>query len=81
MTLIAARMLRDGQQGVIPRERLDALSMPVAVLWGREDRMVPVSQSEGLPEHFTIRVLDEAGHMLPDEEPAAVVDFIEKNMG
>ncbi len=80
LVLIAARMLREGQQGTIPRERLKELSMPVAVLWGRYDNMVPVSQAVGLPEHFRVTILDGVGHMLADEQPSTVIDFIERNI-
>lgn len=78
---IAGRMTRDGRQGVIPRDGLAALGMPVKVLWGTEDCVMPVSHTNGLPGHFGVHLFSDAGHMLCDEIPEAVTGLIRENIG
>ncbi|TIP61672.1 MAG: alpha/beta fold hydrolase, partial [Mesorhizobium sp.] len=60
---MAAAMTRDDRQGVIPRAQLDALDMPVMVVWGAEDPLLPVGQAEALPSHFHLHHVLDAGHM------------------
>lgn len=69
---IAAAITRDDRQGAIPHEALAGLAMPVAVLWGTDDPVLPFTQSDNLPAHFRRHALEGAGHMLVDEAPAAV---------
>ncbi len=73
---IASTILAGDGQGVIDRARLDALAMPVSVLWGKEDRMMPLEQLENAPEKFHRTALAAVGHMLVDEAPETVARFI-----
>lgn len=77
---IARRITRDDRQGVIPTDMLDALSMPVLVLWGTGDPVLPASQAERLPARFSVRLLPGAGHMLIEEAADAVVAAIRSNI-
>ncbi|CAH2404464.1 hypothetical protein MES5069_420048 [Mesorhizobium escarrei] len=43
--------------------------MPVMVVWGTDDAVLPFSQAEGLPAHFHLHHLLQAGHMLVEEAP------------
>ncbi|QPC85323.1 alpha/beta fold hydrolase [Mesorhizobium sp. NBSH29] len=76
LVAMAAAITRDERQGVIPRDRLARLNMPVAVLWGRLDAVLPVHHSDDLPPAFARHVIAGAGHMLPEEEPAFVADIL-----
>ncbi|WP_421916581.1 alpha/beta fold hydrolase [Mesorhizobium sp.] len=76
---IAAAMTRDDRQGVIPREWLEALSMPVMVAWGSDDTVLPVTQADDLPAHFHLHHVLEAGHMLVEEAPELVAQIIRRN--
>lgn len=78
LAMIAGRMTRNGLQGVIARETLGALAMPVTVVWGEQDCLLPVGHSKGLPPHFHIHVLPECGHMLVEEAPEAVVALLRR---
>lgn len=77
---IAAAMTRDDRQGVIPREWLEALNMPVMVAWGTDDTVLPVTQADDLPEYFHLHHVLEAGHMLVEEAPDLVAEIIRRNM-
>ncbi|RUU03045.1 alpha/beta fold hydrolase [Mesorhizobium sp. USDA-HM6] len=76
---IAAAMTRDDRQGVIPSERLETLSMPVMVVWGTDDPVLPVYQAEGLPPHFHLHHVLEAGHMLVEEAPDLIAEVVRRN--
>lgn len=71
---------RDSKQGEIPRATLATLSMPVTVVWGTVDPMLPYSQSENLPAAFELVTLPGAGHMLPVEARKAVTAAIRKTV-
>lgn len=75
---IAALITRDGRQGVIPAEGVQALTMPVAVLWGALDSVLPISQMDAMPAHWTKITLARAGHMLAEECPDEVAELIAK---
>jgi Predicted hydrolases or acyltransferases (alpha/beta hydrolase superfamily) len=77
---IAAVMTRDERQGVIPREQLDTLNMPVMVVWGTDDPVLPVTQADSLPAHFHIHHVLDAGHMLVEEVPGVVTQALRRNM-
>jgi pimeloyl-ACP methyl ester carboxylesterase len=64
---IWAAITKGGRQGEIPRESLAGLVMPVTVVWGTDDPVLPFSQTNGLPENLALQVVPGAGHMLPIE--------------
>ncbi|MDX8496335.1 alpha/beta fold hydrolase [Mesorhizobium sp. VK22B] len=76
----AAVMTKDDRQGVIPREQLAALKMAVLVVWGTDDPVLPVHQAEGLPSHFHLHHVLEAGHMLVEEAPDLIAEAVRRNM-
>jgi pyruvate dehydrogenase E2 component (dihydrolipoamide acetyltransferase) len=75
----AAVMTRDDRQGMIPREQLDRLHMPVMVVWGTEDPVLPVSQTESLPSGFHLHHVLGAGHMLADEAADLIAEVVRRN--
>jgi pyruvate dehydrogenase E2 component (dihydrolipoamide acetyltransferase) len=77
---IAAAITRDDRQGVIPREMLASLGMPVTVAWGTDDPVLPVSQADGLPPAFLVRRIPGAGHMLVSEAPDLIIELIRANL-
>lgn len=77
---IGAAMVRDGRQGQIPREALAGLTMPVRILWGTIDNVLPAHQTRDLPPNFELRLLDGVGHMLPQEAPAEIIACVEASV-
>ena len=78
---IVAESFAGGRQALELRSRLAELSVPVQVIWGRQDRILPVSHSEGLPPTVPVYVLDDAGHMAHMEKAAEVNEQIRRFIG
>lgn len=60
-------------QGVLPGDALAALAMPVLVIWGTDDTVLPCPSPSVLPASFAFNVLPGLGHMLPEEAPDAII--------
>lgn len=71
---------KDGVQGEIPREALAKLAMPVNLVWGTADPVLPFSQTENLPENIRLTTIDGAGHMLTVEAKSAVLAAIRASL-
>lgn len=76
---IAGLIAKDSRQGEIPREQLAKLPMPVTVLWGDLDPVLPYHQTQGLPPAFQLETVAGAGHMLLVEARRAVTSAIRRN--
>jgi pimeloyl-ACP methyl ester carboxylesterase len=63
-------------QGVLPLELLETLKMPVSVLWGEDDAVLPFHQMDRLPDTFRKMHLKAMGHMLPVECPDIVAGVL-----
>ena len=70
---IARAWFPDGRQAVDLRPALAALAMPVQIIWGRDDRIIPVTHAEALAGTLPVHILDEVGH-LPQMEKAGEVN-------
>ncbi|TYR29978.1 alpha/beta fold hydrolase [Mesorhizobium microcysteis] len=78
---MAQGLARDGKQGQLPRERLEALAMPVTVAWGELDNVLPSRQARALPWRFGVHLFADLGHMLPDEAPDEMAALIARTAG
>lgn len=78
LTRIAGFLSRDGRQGVIPRDRIAELSMPISLVWGELDNVLPYRQTRDLPPNIALHSLPDVGHMLIDEAPDQVFSVIKR---
>lgn len=78
---MAQAMARDGRQGTLPADKLAALSMPVSVVWGGLDNILPARHVEHLPSHYSRHLFPDLGHMLPEEAPDEMLDIIRHTAG
>jgi pyruvate dehydrogenase E2 component (dihydrolipoamide acetyltransferase) len=70
---IAGSIFREGRQQAQVAEALAGIDLPVLVLWGREDRIIPAVHAERAPSGAAVAVLDGAGHS-PHMEAAGEVN-------
>lgn len=73
----------EGRQSLDLRPALAGLAMPMQIVWGRDDRIVPVAHAEALAGTLPVRILEETGH-IPQMEKAGEVNrliarFVEAN--
>ena len=59
------------------RGRLGEVPVPVQVIWGAQDRVLPASQAEGLPGNVLVTVIPGAGHIVHMEKSFEVNRLIE----
>ena len=67
----------EGQREVL-LDRLPSLEMPVLILWGREDRILPAWQGEQAARHLRngrLAVLPQCGHLPHVERPQRFLDI------
>jgi pyruvate dehydrogenase E2 component (dihydrolipoamide acetyltransferase) len=77
---IAAANFVGGQQRGSLRDRLADLKMPVQVIWGVGDRVLPPKHADGLPSNVKVTRIAGAGH-IPYLEKAADVNAAIKALG
>ena len=65
-----------GLQRPFAPEELAALQLPVQAIWGEEDRILPVSHADALPEAVRVVRLAGTGHLPHMEQSGAVNDAI-----
>ncbi|MFO1059022.1 MAG: acetoin dehydrogenase dihydrolipoyllysine-residue acetyltransferase subunit [Dongiaceae bacterium] len=70
---IAAAAFAGGRQATVLRDRLGEVEVPVQVVAGAQDRIIPPAHAEGLPGNVAVHRLGNAGHM-PHMEAAGDVN-------
>jgi pyruvate dehydrogenase E2 component (dihydrolipoamide acetyltransferase) len=78
---IAEAWFAGGRQSLDLRGRIAALAMPVQLVWGREDRIIPVAHAEAVANHLPVRILDAAGHLPHMEKAGEVNRLIDQFIG
>jgi pyruvate dehydrogenase E2 component (dihydrolipoamide acetyltransferase) len=77
LATIAEAWFAGGRQSLDLTARIAALQMPIQIIWGREDRIIPVSHAEALSARLPVHILDQTGH-LPHMEKAGDVNRLVK---
>lgn len=70
---IADEWFPNGIQRIRRGAALEGLTIPVQLIWGRNDRIIPAAQGEALAGRVPVHILDGAGH-LPHMEKAGEVN-------
>lgn len=77
---IAGQFREGNVQRIVLADRLNGLSIPVQVVWGEEDQVLPASQAKALPKNVEVEVIPEVGHMVQMESPAQLNQLILDNV-
>ena len=62
------------------KKRIHRIQAPTLVLWGKQDRLVPVVYAQEFGSRIRgsrVEMIDQAGHLLTAEHPARVAELIE----
>ncbi|MEP7454587.1 acetoin dehydrogenase dihydrolipoyllysine-residue acetyltransferase subunit [Phyllobacterium sp. SB3] len=74
--LVSDRFFADGTQVFSIRQTLDRLSIPVRVIFGAADRVIPASHAAGLPGEIAVHLFAQTGHMPQLERREAVMRIL-----
>ena len=72
LATVAGQLFPGGRQAAVLRDQLDQLLLPVQVICGVEDRIIPPSHALGLPADVATHTVTGAGHMVQMEAAAEV---------
>jgi pimeloyl-ACP methyl ester carboxylesterase len=81
LAAMAASLLPDGTQAESLRGRLDGLVIPVKLLWGTLDRVLPMHQAAGLPGNVALHTLTAIGHLPQIEAAPLVAALVRQQLG
>jgi pyruvate dehydrogenase E2 component (dihydrolipoamide acetyltransferase) len=81
LTTIIGAVFPNGRQALQLRDRIGEVAVPVQVIWGKADQIVPAAHGKGLPAAIPVHVLDHAGHMAHMEQAAEVNRLIRAQIG
>jgi len=70
----------DGRQKVQLDSVLAEINVPVTVIWGKGDEIIPSSQASALPESVKVEIIDNSGHVPQMENAAQVNEIIRNNI-
>lgn len=81
LTTLVDTLLNGDGQALDVTGQLGALTVPVAVVWGEADRILPAGNAAALPENATLHRVPDAGHMVQMESPGSVRNAITDAIG
>jgi len=79
LSKFAEEWFPDGRQRTDLHDAIANLKIPVQIIWGREDRIIPVAHAEALAARLPVHIIEEAGH-LPHMERAGEVNRLLKRL-
>lgn len=79
--MATAEAILDGkEQKVLPLDDIAKLPMPIKVIWGRQDNVLPTHQCYNLPSMMAVHLFDKVGHMPHLEVGRDVLALIKQNV-
>ena len=79
LTRIAEEWFPQGRQRAGLGEAVAGLKIPVQIIWGGEDRIIPVAHAEALAARLPVQIIEQSGH-LPHMEKAGEVNRLLKRL-
>ena len=76
---LAAALFKEGRQERNLAEDLARLKLPIQVIWGAKDAIIPAAHAKALP-NARVEIIDAAGHMAQMEAANRVNDLIKAQM-
>jgi pyruvate dehydrogenase E2 component (dihydrolipoamide acetyltransferase) len=76
---LASLLQKQDKQSWKVRDELQNLSMPVKLIWGKEDQILPSSHAQDLPGSFAVHIFPNTGHMVHIEQSQVINRLIGDN--
>ena len=64
---LSGNLFANGRQNSVMADRLSGLGKPVLVIWGEEDRIIPVAHAQAVSGRVQVEVFGNRGHMVQME--------------
>jgi pyruvate dehydrogenase E2 component (dihydrolipoamide acetyltransferase) len=77
LNTIVGTLFKGGRQNVGMVPHLGELAVPVQIIWGEADRIIPAAHVSGLPAAVPVHIVPGAGHMVHMEKAEQVNQLIE----
>jgi pimeloyl-ACP methyl ester carboxylesterase len=77
---VASILFPDGTQAFSIRSSFERLTIPVKIVFGAEDRIIPAHHALGLPGHVAVHAFPGLGHMPHLEAPRVVARLLNELM-
>ena len=81
LTTLAAAQFPAGRQAEQPGRELAGRDLPLLVVWGREDRVIPVEHADNAPAGATVRIFEDTGHMTMMERASDFNALLKRHIG
>jgi len=79
LEMIKNEIIEKGSQKNNYTEELNSSNIPISVIWGHNDNIIPKEQTKNLSDKININILSECGHMAHIEKPQDVNRIIKDN--
>jgi len=77
---MAQALMPDGTQATSKRGELNGLNVPTKVIWGTDDKIIPVKHAQGLPGRVALHVLKNVGHLSYIEASDLIATLVMEQM-
>ncbi len=78
---LSGKLFVNGRQTAVLADQLDSLGKPVLVIWGEQDRIIPVAHAHALSGKAQVEVIGTGGHMVQMEAANDVNRVIARFVG
>ena len=78
LEVIAHAWFAGGRQTLDLIAAVTGLAVPVQLIWGRDDQIIPVTHAEMLASRLPVHILEGAGHLPQMEKPGAANQLINR---
>jgi pyruvate dehydrogenase E2 component (dihydrolipoamide acetyltransferase) len=81
LAALAGSLFANGRQTETPASELAGGKPPLLVVWGAEDRIIPVAHAQQAPAGATVQVFDGTGHMTMMEKAGEFNTLLARHIG
>jgi pyruvate dehydrogenase E2 component (dihydrolipoamide acetyltransferase) len=78
---LSAGLFADGRQAATMIDDLNALDLPILVIWGAGDQIIPAAHAKALGPNARAEIIPEAGHMVQMEKAGRVNELLFAQIG
>jgi pimeloyl-ACP methyl ester carboxylesterase len=77
---MARALMPDGTQATSTRDALKNLSVPTKIIWGTDDRIIPLKHTQDLPGRVALHILKDVGHLSYVEDNEVIFALLMEQM-